>query len=426
MIEIAVGLLALIFLAYLIRYVIQLTDNNARLFAFTKRGYELELELTRARINQARNQTDEVVQIGQTMWKGFRRFHIVYKVKETRNVVSIYLAPLDGRPLPPFLPGQYLTFGLNVPGRTKPVIRCYSLSDSPNHPDYYRVTVKRRPSPPDAPDAPPGLSSGFIHDSLTEKDVIDVKAPSGRYNLDMSQTSPVVLIAGGIGVTPLLSMLNSIAEKNSREKPSNRKTWFFLGCRNRLDHVMKDHIERTAKAHKNISLHVCYSNPMAGDILGRDYHHRGRVTVKLLTKILPPSDFDFYLCGPPRMMEDFHDGLGRAGVPEDKLHFETFNSAAIDKIAGTDLTQVESSLKVTFAKSQKTLQWNPLAGSLLAFAEENGIILDSGCRTGKCGSCATNVKRGFVTYLMEPGKNPGAGSCLTCISIPKTDLILDG
>ena len=425
MLETAIGLLALIFLVYLIRYVIQLIDNNARLFAYTKRGYELELELTRARVNQAKNQTDEVVQMGQDMWKGFRRFHIIYKVKETRNIVSVYLAPVDGRPLPPFLPGQYLTFKLNIPGQAKPVIRCYSLSDSPNHSDYYRITVKRQSPPPDVPDAPPGVSSSFFHDNLVEKDVIEVKAPSGHYHLDMSKDSPVVLIAGGVGITPLLSMLNTVTEKNVSGKLSNRKVWFFLGCRNRLDHVMKDHLERIAKAHKNISLHVCYSNPMVSDILGRDYHHRGRVTVELLTKVLPPSDFDFYFCGPPQMMEDFHNGLGKAGVPEDKLHFEAFNSVAVNKIAGTETTEVESSLQVTFAKSDKTLQWNPSAGSLLAFAEENGIILDSGCRTGKCGSCVTPIQRGFVTYLVAPGKDPGARSCLACISVPKTDLTLE-
>ena len=259
MFDTAIGLSALVFLLVLIRYVIQLINNNARLFEITRHGYELELELTRARLEQAKNLTQQDALTGQTVWNGFRRFQINSKVAEARNIVSFYLKPVDGRPLPPFLPGQYLTFRLNIPGQPKPVTRCYSLSDSPNHPDYYRVTIKRQSPPDDAPDAPSGLSSSFFHDCLNERDVVDVKAPSGHFTLDMSKNSPVVLIGGGVGITPVLSMLNAIAEKNSNGKLSNRKTWFFYNCHDRSDHMMKEHLEKIAKAHKNISLHVCYS-----------------------------------------------------------------------------------------------------------------------------------------------------------------------
>jgi ferredoxin-NADP reductase len=422
----AIGLSALVFLLVLIRYVIQLIDNNSRLFAITRHGYELELELTRAQVNKAVNETRQEAPIGETMWNGFRRFQIIFKVKEAQDILSFYLAPVDGKPLPQFLPGQHLTFRLNIPGQQKPVIRCYSLSDSPNHSDYYRITIKRQSPPKDAKDAPPGLSSSFFHDSLIERDYVDVQAPSGHYYLDISKETPVVLIAGGVGITPLLSMLNTITEKNSEGKLSNRETWFFLGCHNRLDHVMKEHLKRVAKTHKNVSLHVCYSNPTESDIRGNGFHHRGRITVDLLKQVLPSNNYDYYFCGPPKMMGDLHEGLGEWGVPEDNLHFEAFNSAAINTIAGAESTETKSSLKVTFAQSQMTLPWNPSAGSLLAFAEENGIMLNSGCRAGNCGTCLTDIKRGLVTYLVEPDKKPDARSCLTCISVPKTDLTLDG
>ena len=426
MFDTAIGLSALVFLLLLIRYVIQLINNNTRLFAITRHGYELELELTRARINQAIDQTKQDAPMDQIMWNGFRRFQIIFKVKEATDIVSFYLAPVDGKPLPQFLPGQHLTFRLNIPGQPKPVIRCYSLSDSPNHSDYYRITIKRQSPPSDAKDAPPGLSSSFFHDSLIERDYVDVKAPSGHYHLDMSKDTPVVLIGGGVGITPLISMLNAITEKNPQGKLSNRETWFFLGCHNQLDHVMKEHFKRVAKTHKNVSLHVCYSNPIENDIVGNGYHHKGRVTVELLKKVLPSNNYEFYFCGPPKMMGDLHEGLGEWGVPEDNLHFEAFNSATINTIAGTESKETESALKITFSQSEMTLPWNPSAGSLLAFAEENGIMLNSGCRAGNCGSCITPIKRGLVTYLVEPGKKPDARSCLTCISIPKTDLTLDG
>ncbi|GJL79308.1 MAG: oxidoreductase FAD/NAD(P)-binding domain-containing protein [Nitrospinaceae bacterium] len=425
MLDIVIGLAALTFLAVLIRYVIQLIDNNARLFAITKRGYELELELTRARLEQVKHRTQQDAQIGPALWKGFRRFQIIFKTMEARHVISFYLAPVDGKPLPSFLPGQYLTFKLNIPGQPKPVIRCYSLSDSPNHPDYYRVTIKKQFPPDDTPDAPPGLSSSFFHDSLNERDVVDVKAPSGHYYLDLSKNSPVVLIGGGVGITPLVSMLNTVNEKGCNGKLSNREVWLFLGFKTGLDHVMKGHLERIAKMHKNVSLHICYSSPKESDIMGRDYHHKGRVTVELIKQILPSMDYEFYFCGPPKMMEDLHKGLGQLGVAEDSIHFEAFNSAAIQKISGSETTETESPLKVTFSKSQQTLQWNPSAGTLLAFAEENGIVLDSGCRAGNCGNCLTTIERGLVDYLVEPGRTPDARSCLACISVPKTDLTLE-
>jgi ferredoxin-NADP reductase len=424
--DVAIGLSALVFLLVLIRYAIQLIDNNTRLFAITRRGYELEQELTQAQINKTVHETKQDVETDLVTWKGFRRFQIIFKVKEAQDIVSFYLAPVDGKPLPPFFPGQHLTFRLNIPGQPKPVIRCYSLSDSPNHSDYYRITIKRQSPPKDAKDAPPGLSSSFFHDSLIERDYVDVGAPSGHYYLDMSKDTPLVLIGGGVGITPLLSMLNTITEKNAQGELSNREIWFFLGCHNRQDHVMKEHLKRIAKTHKNVSLHVCYSEPIESDIAGNGYHHKGRVTVELLKKVLPSNNFEFYFCGPPKMMGDLHEGLGEWGVPEDNLHFDAFNSSTINTIAGAESKETESSIKITFSQSQKTLPWNPSSGSLLSFAEENGIMLPSGCRAGNCGSCLTPIKRGLVTYLVEPGKKPDARSCLTCISVPKTDLTLDG
>lgn len=425
MLNTAIELAALIFLLVLVRYVVQLIKNNARLFAITQRGYELELELTRARLAQALAQSTQNVSIHPTMWNGFRRFQIISKVIEAKDFCSFYLAPVDGKPLPPFLPGQYLTFKLDIPGQSKPVIRCYSLSDSPNHPDYYRVTIKKQLPPKETPEAPPGLSSSFFHNCLNERDIVEVKAPNGHFYLDMEDDSPVVLIGGGAGITPILSMLNTITEKISQRKLSNREAWVFFGCRNSLDHVMKSHLENIAKTHKNIFLHVCYSQPTENDFRGRDYHHQGRISAELLSRVLPSNNFDFFYCGPPQMMEDLHEGLEKWGVSEDKINYEAFNSASIQKLMGAETTQTDSSLQVTFAKSEITLPWNPAAGSLLNFAEENGILLESGCRTGNCGSCLTAIEKGLVTYLLEPGKRPDARSCLACISVPKTDLTLD-
>ena len=192
-------------------------------------------------------------------WNGNRKFEIMSKVLEVEGIHSFYLAPHDGKPLPPFLPGQYLTFELKIPGESKPVIRCYSLSDSPNYPDYYRVSIKKIPPPRDDPDGQPGRSSSFFNDVLVEGDIVDAKAPSGHFHLKQREL-PTVLIGGGIGITPVLSMLNTLCEQEHKGE-----VWFFLGVRNSAEHFFKDHLETLDRAHENLHLRICYSNPLEED-----------------------------------------------------------------------------------------------------------------------------------------------------------------
>ena len=171
-------------------------------------------------------------------WSGLRKFRIRDKIQDGGDICSFYLVPHDGKALPPFAPGQYLTFNLRLPDRDKPLVRCYSLSDSPFQTDYYRVSIKRQGPPPREPEAPPGLGSYYFHDELNTGDIVDVKAPSGNFFLDLSKHGPVVLIGGGVGLTPMLSMLNAICESGSQ-----RETWLFYGVRNGDEHIVREHLE---------------------------------------------------------------------------------------------------------------------------------------------------------------------------------------
>ena len=214
-------------------------------------------------------------------WSGFRKFRVDGKVLEAESCCSFYLAPHDGRPLPAYLPGQYLTFRLQVPGQPKELTRCYSLSDSPDHSDYYRVTIKRIPPPGNKPDAPPGIVSGHFHERIQVGDILDVKAPSGHFHLDPEHRSPVVLVGGGIGVTPALSMLNYLATA-----PSKREVWFFYGIRNSREHMLKDALQEIAAEHENIHIVVCYSDPLPDEQIGEDYQYGERVSVDLFKRVL--------------------------------------------------------------------------------------------------------------------------------------------
>jgi len=414
-----------VFVAAALVQIVLMLFSNFRRVAFQRAEEHLSLDLLHYRVSAALAQSLEERDRAELSWNGFRKFEIQQKIPEGGGVHSFVLVPHDGKPLPPFLPGQYLTFQLRIPDEPKPVIRCYSLSDSPNHPDYYRVSIKKVPPPPDKPDAPSGLSSTFFNDVLNEGAILDVKAPSGHFFMERNKTTPVVLIGGGIGITPVLSMLNDICETGLL-----REVWFFLGVRNSAEHVFKEHLEQLARENENVHLHVCYSDPLDGDVEGVDYQHRGWVSVDLFKEVLPANNLDYYLCGPPPMMDSVTTGLREWGVPKESVNFEAFGPATVKKTAakpdgGDEADSSAPVPKVSFTNSGKTLKWDPSAESLLDFAEANGVVIESGCRAGNCGTCITAIKEGEVAYNIEPGSPPEDGSCLTCIAVPKTDVAID-
>jgi ferredoxin-NADP reductase len=362
-------------------------------------------------------------------WDGFREFMVKRRVIEddARSVCSYYLAPVDGQPLPVFKPGQFLTFRLQledpVRHESRNVVRCYSLSDRPN-PDYYRVSIKRASPPAEHPDVPAGLSSSFFHDRVQEGTRLMVKAPSGHFHLMMDEPLPIVLVGGGIGITPMLSILNTVMFSGT-----SREVWLYYGVRNGAEHVMKEHLKSLRKAHPNFHLHVCYSSPTEGDVEGIDYHHRGWIDLQLLRSTLKLMRYQFYVCGPRQMMETLVPGLSEWGVATDDIHYESFGPASLIKHENStrQVTTKETAAQVftiTFSKSGKSVPWDPSADSLLEFAEANGIEVESGCRAGSCGSCQTGLAAGEVDYHQEPDAEVDSGHCLLCITTPRSDLTL--
>jgi len=136
-----------ILLGFLAVYAASLCYGTWRRLAFEREQQSLSRQRLKFEIQAARLRTREAEQIS-LVWNGCRKFQVAKKIRECEDVFSFYLTPHDGRPLPQFKPGQYITFQLNLPGQGKPVIRCYSLSDS-HRPDCYRVTIKKALPPPD-------------------------------------------------------------------------------------------------------------------------------------------------------------------------------------------------------------------------------------------------------------------------------------
>ena len=385
------------------------------------RFHDAERDVLKAKVAQLADPVAKIQTDGDFAWSGFRKFVLKGKVLEAQDICSFYLTPHDGQALPSYLPGQYLTFQLHVPGIDRTVIRCYSLSDSPHNPDYYRITVKRIPPVAEDPDSKHGLVSTYFQHDVFPDDLIDVKAPCGHFFLDTNQRGPIVLIGGGIGVTPVLSMLNYITATGS-----TREVWFFYGVHDGTQHVQKEYLRQIAAENENVHLHVCYSVPRPEDIEGEDYHHAEQISVDLLKRLLPSSNYNYYICGPAGMMDQIMGELSAWGVPKGHIHFEAFGPATVKSVAKSHPEMYKGEeIEVTFARSGKTLMWDGSEPSLLDFAEANGVVIDSGCRAGNCGTCLTAIRSGKVDYLSEPGAAIEEGSCLACIAVPKGKLNLD-
>ncbi|WP_147872536.1 NO-inducible flavohemoprotein [Stieleria maiorica] len=249
-------------------------------------------------------------------WNGTRTFVVTKKVAESDVVTSFYLTPEDAGPLPPFKPGQYITVHIDHP-HTPTSPRNYSLSDRPGQP-HYRISVKREERL--TADAPDGLISSHLHDAIDEGHHIKLGPPCGEFTVDPAAVArPVVLLAGGIGVTPLLSMAKSIAHANP-----DVPIYFLQAARNSRVHAFADELRNLAEVASNVQTHVVYDQPLPGDVEDGRCDAVGVVTTELLRDWTPYADAEFYFCGPKPFMQSIHASLRELGVDEHRVRYEFF------------------------------------------------------------------------------------------------------
>jgi ferredoxin-NADP reductase len=379
-------------------------------------------------------ESDAVVAVAgapSAAWSGWREFRVVRREFEdaAQTQCSFLLQPVDGALLTPFQPGQYLTFLLKLaagdagsPGGGRTITRCYSLSDRPD-PTGYRITIKRVPAPASAPELPAGLSSSHFHDRVQVGDVLQVKAPSGHFFIDPDAGVPAVFIAGGIGITPMMSMLRwCVAEQ------PQRRVHLYYGVRSGADHAFKRVLEDLAASHPAFTLDVVYGSPRADDLQGRDYQQAGYVDLALLRRTLPHGRHQFYVCGPPAMMQSLVPALREWGVQADDIHFEAFGPASVrptGPVSNEPAAAESASTEVRFSRSGRTLSWDGQDANLLDFAERHGLAVDSGCRSGSCGACQTRLVSGVVTYADKPDHDIPKGHCLLCVGKPQSAVVLE-
>ena len=350
-------------------------------------------------------------------WPGFRQMRVANIHKESGSVTSFVLSPIDGQPLPLCQAGQFVVLRLLVDPVKPPVLRSYSLSDLPAA-DHFRISVKSELN---------GIGSGFLCNREREGDVLDVSAPRGSFTLRPSQ-SPVVLLSAGVGATPVMSMLHSLAAERSQ-----REIWWIYGARNSVEHPFAEESRSLLKQLSRGRGYIVYSRPAATDQVGADFDAPGHIDTALLKELGVSQGSDFYLCGPSSFLQNMRDGLRNWGVLAENVHTEIFGSleaitpGMAQVVHSPHLPQGPpgSGPPVSFARSGITAAWDPKFGSLLELAEACDVPVRWSCRIGVCHTCMTGLIDGSIAYNPEPLERPAPGNVLVCCSQPNAGVTLD-
>lgn len=254
-------------------------------------------------------------------WTGWRLFVVREKRPESSVITSFILEPADGGVVENFEPGQYISLAIDVPALGLQQIRQYSLSDMPNG-HSYRISVKREDG---GGVNPPGFVSCLLHEHVNVGDEVRLAAPYGTFHIDVNARTPIVLISGGVGLTPMISML-----KRAIQDPQ-RQVVFVHGARNSKVQAMRERLREIAKSHANFRLTVYYSEPLPEDVPGKDYDYAGHVDVKAIKNEILLPDADYYICGPVAFMRAQHDALKALGIHEAHIHYEVFGPDLFDE-----------------------------------------------------------------------------------------------
>ncbi len=359
----------------------------------------------------------------RTAWTGWREFVLDRRVAESETIASFYLKPKNGKRLKRFLPGQYLTIEATIPGQSQTAIRTYTISDAPS-PDYYRLSIKREREDGKRP----GLVSNWLHDQFEVGNVLLAKAPAGDFCLKRPcrnrmwgwQTKvdkPIVLISAVVGVTPMICMLNTLVANGNR-----LPVFFFHGARNGKEHAFGPHVRTIARSHENVHVHVAYSRPAQGDLLGLHYDGSGRIGIGIIQQLIGIPYGDFFLCGPGAFMRELYEDLAQWGVQPECIHYEFFGPATVEF---GRLPSPTSYLpyQIRYDPPGESVLWDGRS-TLLDMALNRGLNAAYGCRSGVCGTCVCKLLKGKVHYAQSPAVPIRKDMVLLCSAKPASDIVV--
>ncbi|QBP12516.1 molybdopterin-dependent oxidoreductase [Cupriavidus metallidurans] len=345
-------------------------------------------------------------------WKGFKKFRLDTIADETEHVRHLSFRPADGLPLPDYHPGQHVQVRL---GGEATMTRAYSLTGAAEVADRHSLSIAVRHQfwiMPDGKHAE-GRVSSAIH-RLAVGDLVELSSPSGGWVVPRFGRRPLILVAGGVGITPFLSLMESMPDGDDLEM------WLFYSNTSAKSHAFRDRIRTHVARLPGLSVLDYYTAPEPDCVLGRDYHHKGRITPDCISAELIARRPSVYMCAAEGLISTMASGLIRRGVPKFDIFSEAFRSPP------EPMLDNGRTFNVRFARSgDKEEVWRPSDGPLLDFATKKlGISLPSGCRVGQCESCAIRIISGHVRHLGIPEPEE-TESCLTCQAVPVTDITLD-
>ncbi len=351
-------------------------------------------------------------------WPGFRPLRVSHIERESSSVLSLVLIPADQHPLAAALPGQFVVLRLRPQPDGPPLLRNYSLSDTPSA-DHYRVSIKQEAH---------GAASTYVHNQVQVGDVVEVSAPRGTFTFRQGK-SPVVLLSAGVGATPMLAMLHALAAE-----ASPREVWWLHGARSHDEHPFAQEARNLLQTLPNSHSHILYSRPGQEDRPGLDFDAAGRFSVAVLKELGVPREADFYLCGPAAFLHDLASDLAAWGVTPERVHSEIFGPtpSSTPGLVDTPRRPPHSPARptgtgplVSFARSGLVVHWDPALQSLLELAEACDVPVRWSCRTGVCHTCESGLIAGLVSYQPEPLEQPADGTLLICCSQPRDEVTLD-
>jgi ferredoxin-NADP reductase len=340
----------------------------------------------------------------------FKEFILEKIVVESTIIKSFYFRRLDNKTLDNYSPGQYAIIRIKVKGSEEEIIRNYTISDTPGT-EYYRLTIKRESH---------GRASRYFHDVLHVGDTIEISKPSGDFYLTKNSLKPVVLISGGVGITPMLSMLEYITINEL-----TRKIFFLHANLNKSVQAMFSRLRELNRRNKNLYLSIHHSEPDNDEQINIDYDYEGFITKKHLESALPKIEMDYFLCGPVVFMEIMFQYLKELGVNEKNIKYEFFGEG---KKLGNKPVFVNTNTKnhrVKFTKSNKETNWDDNQLSILDLAESAGLTPEFSCRMGTCSTCETTLHKGDIEYDPEPFMEIPEGRVLICCSKPKSNIEIE-
>lgn len=351
----------------------------------------------------------------------WRVMEVLKVVNESRDTKSYYLSDPNQQALPTFFPGQYLMLRPALAGQYQ-TTRCYSISVAPNT-RLWRVTVKRQHSDkPLRPDRKSGGLSTWLHENIRDGDCLLVGGPSGHFYLAKENTNPLVLLAAGVGITPMASIV-----QYSTHFTPQRPVSLYYQAKDQQHWPLGDEVHSYVKSANRCRVVSYLTRASSVELQHLAETHpgvfrEGRIVAQEVVEEVALPGAHFFMCGPEEWMSDMRQQLIESGVPLEQIHWESFGGMPTTT---ADTTSTQQSYSVQFAKSETTAACQSNDQSLWELAQANDVHIPSGCLSGVCGSCRVKLLKGQVSYDRAIGVGLAENECLTCVAKPASDLVLD-